>query len=312
MPKCLVLGANGFLGSHLVDALVHEGYEVRAFDRSTKSNLYNPSSKIETVKGNFLNKDDISTALESVDHLFHFISTTTPITSENDPRIDVETNVRATIELLEMASKKGIKKVVFASTSSLYGGKYGSPVHEDNVPFPVSPYAIGKLTIEHFLRYFNVKFGLKSVTFRISNPYGTRQSPERPQGVIPIFIDNILRDSEITVLGDGTMIRDYIYVPNVASMIAKNFDKNNQKEVYNLGSSKGVSINELIKTIEEATGKKAKISYKEAPKTFTQSIILDTSRLINEFGPLDLTPLKEGISKTIDYVQEFRQKQYGQ
>jgi len=304
MAKCLVLGANGFIGSHLVDALVEAGHTVRAFDRFSAGVVFNDSDSIEKVYGNFLNKSELCDALQDQEYVFHFISTTTPATAENDPLIDIETNIRMSVELFQECVDAGVKRVLFASTGgAIYGGASELPHAETDRPEPVSPYAIGKLTIEHYLRYFNIKHGLDSVTLRISNPYGERQPLRRKQGVVPIFLENIATDQPLTVLGDGSMVRDYVYVKDVAAMVAGMFDKDAQHAVYNLGSGSGVSVNELVAAVEHVSGKKAVVEHKPVPTTFLPHVVLDTSLFTDEFGLRPETSLSDGLSATFAYVQ---------
>ena len=313
MAKVLVLGANGFLGSHLIDSLITRGYGVRAFDRFTdeQSNFISNQS-IEKVSGDFLNRADLSRALDGVDFVFHFISTTTPATAENDPLIDVETNIRMSIELFQECVEKGIKKVVFASTGgAIYGDLDGrNTLAEDDIALPVSPYAIGKLTIEHYLRYFEKKFGLQSVTYRISNPYGERQSMVAKQGVIPIFLHHIYKNEPITILGDGSMVRDYLYVKDVAELISQSFEEAT-KPLYNLGSGVAVSVNELVESIKALTGKDVQVEYQSKPSTFVQKVVLNTDRFKSEFGLEPTIGLDEGLRKTWDYIKEYERARGG-
>jgi UDP-glucose 4-epimerase len=304
MARCLVLGANGFIGSHLIDKLVQNGETVRAFDRFGDRPInFLDDENIEKVSGDFLNRGDLSAALEDVDYVFHLVSTTTPATAENDPLIDIDTNIRMSVELLEECVSHKIKKVVFASTGgAIYGDiNSGAPINEDTNPQPVSPYAIGKLTVEHYMRYFSRKFDLSTLTFRISNPYGQRHSPVKRQGVIPIFLHHIANNEPITVLGDGSMVRDYLYVEDVASLIAGSF-KEAQEPLYNLGSGQGVSLNQLIETIKNVTQREIRTEYLPKPPTFVQEVVLDINRFKNEFGLAPETSLQDGISKTWQYV----------
>ena len=306
MAKCLVLGANGFLGSHLVDSLAERGHQIRAFDRfggDIQNFVSNPN--IEIVAGDFLNRNDLAGALAGVEYVFHFISTTTPASAENDPLIDIETNVRMSVELFQEAVAAGVKKVIFSSTGgAIYGDVEGEEaLSESTLAQPVSPYAIGKLTIEHYLRYFKTKHGLDSVVFRISNPYGERQSLASRQGVIPIFLQHIYKNEPITVLGDGTMVRDYLHVKDVAELISQAFEKASQP-LYNLGSGVGVSVNELVDVIKKVTGKEVSVENQPKPSTFVQHVVLDTARFKNEFGVEPAVGLEEGIAKTWHYVME--------
>lgn len=313
MAKCLVLGANGLIGSYIVDALVVAGHEVSAFDRfGSDVPNYNKSDKVKQITGDFLNTSDLKNAIQGMEYVFHFISTTTPITAENDPTIDIETNIRMTVELLQLCVEANIKRVIYPSTGgAIYGlsSVAGTGVHsEDDPTLPVSPYAIGKLTIENYLRYFYTKFGLDYITFRISNPYGSRQSHQSKQGVIPIFIDRIYNDQQITVYGDGSMVRDYIYVQDVAYMIINAFDKNHEFNTYNIGSGTGASVSEIIKCIEEVTGKSANIKYEPQPKTFVDKVVLDMKRYNSEFHVVPSKNLLEGIRATYKNMSKIEQQ----
>lgn len=310
MAKCLILGANGFVGSHLVDAIIQNGHDVRAFDRFSKGK-YNfvEHERIEVITGDYLNSFDLERAIEGVDYVFHFISTTTPATAENDPLIDIETNVKKSVELFQLCVDKNVKRVLFASTGgAIYGDGGDKPHAETDTPLPVSPYAIGKLSIEHYLRYFKTKHGLDSIAFRISNPYGERQPLHRKQGVIPIFLENIISGKQLTVLGDGTMVRDYIYVKDVAHMIASMFDKPATSSLYNIGSGAGVTVSELVSLVESATGLTADIQSLPTPATFVHKVTLDTSLFTNEFHVTPSTALEDGLLATAEYVKAELEK----
>lgn len=305
MSTSLVLGANGFIGSHLVDALARNGDPVRAFDRFSGDTLYEPRENIEQFAGDFLNEADLRAALHGIDHVYHFISTTSPATAENDPTIDIETNIRMSVELFRLCVEASVKKVFFASTGgAIYGENNQPPFAETDLPLPVSPYAIGKLTIENYLRYFRRKHGLHSVTLRISNPYGERQPFHRKQGVIPIFLEKMYREEPITVLGDGSMVRDYIYVKDVADMIVSIAHQDAAEEVYNLGSGQGNTIQEVLEIAERVSGKRATVQSEPIPPTFVDKVVLDTSRFTSEFHVTAKTDLQEGMQKTYAYIKQ--------
>jgi UDP-glucose 4-epimerase len=304
MAKCLVLGANGFMASHLVDALVARGHNVRAFGRVGDQPAFNAHDDIEITHGDFLNEHDLTEALTGIDYVFHFISTTTPITAENDPLIDIDTNIRMSVKLFQLCVDKGVQRVIFASTGgAIYGSNGDAPRSETDLPQPVSPYAIGKLTIEHYLHYFKVKLGLDSMVLRISNPYGERQPLNRKQGVIPIFLESICNNQPLTVLGNGDMVRDYVYVKDVANMIATVFDKPAQHAVYNIGSGSGNTVNELVRAVEAVSGRSAEVIHKPAPPTFVHKVVLNTTRFTSEFKITAPTSLDEGLAATLAYIK---------
>lgn len=303
--KCLVLGANGFLGSYLIDELVADGYTVSAFDRFAENKIkFHPDSKIKIISGNFLNRHDLKEAVSGVDYVFHFISTTNPATAEDDPLIDIETNLKMSVELFEECVAAGVKKVIFASTGgAIYGLNSSENVSEETLPKPVSPYAICKLSIEQYLRYFEKKHGLKSLTYRISNPYGERQSLFAKQGVIPIFLQQIAKQQPITILGDGSMVRDYIHAKDVAHLIVKSFEAANH-ELYNLGSGQGYSVNELVEVIQKVVNQTFSINHQPNLSTFVDKVVLNTKRFTDEFGLKPQIGLDEGIRLTWDHINK--------
>jgi UDP-glucose 4-epimerase len=305
MKTVLVLGANGFIGSHLVDSLVAAGYSVRTLERPGSTPRYNASTSIDRVEGDFLNRADVAQVLEGVQDVYHLVSTTTPVTAEDDPAFDINTNVRASVSLFEQCVRQGVERVLFTSTGgSIYGDNDEQPFTEQSLTLPISPYAIGKLSIEGYLRYFKRKHGLDSVIFRISNPYGERQPLHAKQGVIPIFLENIYQDRPIDVYGDGSMVRDYLYVKDLADMLVDASGRGFAHHVYNIGSGRGVSVNELIEIAKGVTGKDVVVNKRDVPSTFVHAAVLDCSRFYEEFSLQPSTPLNEGVRLTYEYIKQ--------
>ena len=308
--RVLVLGANGFIGSHLVDRLIEYGYPVRAFGRFENEPLFKHPERVEIFKGDFLNQNDIEEALEGVSYLVHLISTTTPATSDKDPLIDLTTNVAGSIALFQKCLINGnIKRIVFASSGgTVYGDNYpGRPFAETDLTNPISPYGIGKLTIENYLHYYNRIHGQKYTVFRISNPYGGRQKTTKQQGIMPILIKNIAEGLPITIYGDGTMVRDYFYIYDLVDVITQSLAKDLRYNTYNIGSAKGISLNELVEIVENVTGNKAIIERRESPATFVQTSILDNTRMVNEI-PINFTSIRDGVQAMYSsYLDQLNQ-----
>ncbi|MGO4595424.1 NAD-dependent epimerase/dehydratase family protein [Leifsonia sp. 2TAF2] len=298
MARAVVIGANGFIGSHLVDGLSAAGHTVRAFDRfsSRRPTFVAPA---ETMVGEFLSRGDIEAAVTGQDYVFHFLSTTTPATAASDPTLDIRTNLAQTVELLEASVHAGVRRVYFASTGGAIYGDQGKTVYSENDPTaPASPYAIGKLAIEQYLRFFRVTHGLQSTALRISNPYGTRQHPSKKQGLIPIALRQILSGKPVVQFGDGTMVRDYIYVEDLVRMIVPMVEREPEHEVYNIGSGSGHSVNEVLDALRRVTTIDFDIEERDKPATFVDHVVLDGSRYRSEFGDVDVTALDEGIRRT--------------
>ncbi|SEB00722.1 NAD-dependent epimerase/dehydratase family protein [Leifsonia sp. 21MFCrub1.1] len=298
MAEAVVIGANGFIGSHLVDGLAAAGHSVRAFDRfSSRRPTFDAPA--EVMVGEFLSRGDIESAVSGQDYVFHFLSTTTPATAETDPTLDIRTNLAQTVELLEASVQAGVRRVYFASTGGAIYGDQGKTVYSEKDPTePASPYAIGKLAIEQYLRFFRVKHGLASTALRISNPYGTRQHPSKKQGLIPIALRQILTGKPVVQFGDGSMVRDYLYVEDLVRMIVPMVEHEPAHDVYNIGSGSGHSVNEVLDALRRVTNIDFDIERREKPATFVEHVVLDGSRYRTEFGEVELTPLDEGIRRT--------------
>jgi UDP-glucose 4-epimerase len=296
--RSLVLGANGFLGAALVDQLAALGHEVTAFDRYSAGTVKFTSAP-RILRGDLLNGADLEQAVEGQDLVFHFVSTTTPASVELEPRVDLRTNVSATLDLLDASVAAGVQRFYFASSGgAVYGDQGLNSYAETDPTLPISPYAIGKITIEHYLRYYEIEHGLSSVVLRLSNPYGPGQDPTRRQGFIPIALGRVLQGRPVTILGEGTMTRDYTYVSDVIRMIGNLAQAQPQHRLYNLGSGTGYSIVEVLDCIRSVTGKDFAREFAASPRTFVEHVVLNTDRYRAEFGEPTLTPLADGIAAT--------------
>ena len=299
MAECVVIGGNGFIGSHLVDELAARGHHVTAFDRFGHRAPQFAAQGVRVLSGDFLNTSDVRAAVADQDVVVHMLSTTDPATAEDDPTLDIRTNLLSSIDLFRACADAGVQRVVFASTGgAIYGDQDLRTFSEGSLTLPVSPYAIGKLAIENYLRYFRRKCGLDSISVRISNPYGPRQNPAKRQGVIPIFLRRLADGLPVTVYGDGSMVRDYVYISDVAAMVADVATGRPRYDLYNLGSARGTSLAEIIRAIGTVTGRHLECRYEPAPSTFIDHVTLTTDRFEAEFPSRPTTSLEEGIRRT--------------
>lgn len=297
-----VLGANGFVGSHLVDKLAADPeLHVAAFDRFSRDPVYEDRSNVEAVRGDFFDAADVDRALEGADCVFHCFTSTNPSISDQDPLRDVEM-VRRTVEIFSRCVELGVQKVVFISSG---GAVYGEPrgegaFHESDRPNPLSPYGIGKLAMEQYLGYFGRKAGLASVSFRLTNPYGPRQVFKNGQGVIAAFAQRIRAEEPLTLYGDGSSSRDYIYVEDAASMIAETYASPNKEPVYNLGSGEQTDLNTIIALLEKTLHATARVEHRPEPPTFLQRTDISMDLFWAEFGMRPLVSMEEGLRRTFD------------
>jgi UDP-glucose 4-epimerase len=305
MTTCLILGGNGFLGSHLAEGLVRRGYAVRVFDsfQTDMANLETIKGKIEIMSGDFLDHADLLLALKGMDYVFHYISTTVPSTAVKDPIYDVQTNVIGTVRLLQLAVASKVKRVIFPSSGgTIYGEPNSVPVRETHALNPMDPYGISKLAIEKYLSYYNRAHGLDYLILRYSNPYGERQNPHGQQGVIPVFLNRIKMGERPVIYGDGSVERDYVYIGDATEATIAALERKTAHKIFNVGSGAGTSLNQLVKIMSDVAGKKIEPIYAEDTGVRVQKIILDVSLIHDEVGWKPRTGLQEGMEKTWQWI----------
>ena len=308
--KILVLGGDGFLGSHFVDQAVSQGHEVTVFDRfpyQTSRNLEHQRGNIRFISGEFANREMLSDALKNQDIVYHFICATTPIESWNDPYIEIEENLRTSLQLCELAVQQGVRKIVFASSGGTVYGPQKRPVDEKATPHPFSPYGITKLATEYFLNYFREHSGITTDVYRIGNAYGPRQSMGRPQGVISVWMRDILAGTEVQVYGDETTLRDYVYIKDISFLMTHSLRGLGSSEVYNLGTGKGTSIIQLLNVFRAVLD--TSIQYRIHPRRPSDNavIVLDSSKLLAHFPGFQFQTLENKILETWKFVKRWHQ-----
>jgi UDP-glucose 4-epimerase len=290
--KVLLIGGCGFIGSHVADSLLARGIQVRAFDRRPEP-YRAPLEDVEYVLGDLTDSSQIYEALIGVDAVIHLASTTVPSTANLDPVGDITGNLIATVRLLEIMRATGQKKIVFLSSG---GTVYGIP--------QVDP--VVKVAIENYLHMEHSLHGLRHVILRASNPYGPRQGHTGIQGIIGTHLWRIARGEPVEVWGDGSVVRDFIHVRDLADLCVTSV-LSDACGCYNAGSGQGTSVAEVVRSIDrtvQATGHApVEPRYKPGRGFDVPRVVLDISRARADLGWSPRTGLDAGIAESWDWVR---------
>jgi UDP-glucose 4-epimerase len=305
--KCLILGGAGFIGSHILDALIERGHQLRVFDRPNinMSNLSRHIDHIEVYHGDFNNVRDIIATLHGIDVAVNLICTTLPGSSNDNPIYDVESNIKGNIFLLETALKMGVKKVVFASSGgTVYGIPKKLPVSETHPTDPLCSYGITKLTVEKYLHLFYHLYGLDYTVLRLGNPYGERQKIDGVQGAVAVFLGKVLKNLPIHIWGDGSVARDFIYVRDMVGAFVNVIENQTPSKIYNIGSGQSCTIRHLLEVIASVTEKKPIVVFENHRNLDVPEIALDIGKAGNEMGWRPVSSLESGIRATWKWLKE--------
>lgn len=300
----LVIGGNGFIGSHLIDLLILKGNKVRVYDISHER-YRKPLESVDYRISNLDNIPDLYEALLGIDIVFHLASSSVPSTSNIDTVSDINKNLIPTLNILNLSVKLGIKKFVyFSSGGAVYGNPLSMPINEEHPLKPISSYGIVKATIEMYLFLFQRLYGFKSLIIRPSNPYGPRQGHFIAQGVISTFLRKVKMDEEITVYGDGNSTKDYIYIDDLIRL-TYDLSFSNKVGIFNLGSGVGTTINQIIDQIIKTTGKNIERNNVDKQIYDVDHFVLDISKTTNLLGICSLTSLEEGVFNTWNWLNSI-------
>jgi UDP-glucose 4-epimerase len=294
--KILVLGGSGFLGSHLIDRLLEDGHQIISVDVS-KERFRNTPNQINFIEVDFGNRGVLEKIfIDGVDVVFHLASTTLPQSSNEDPLFDVQTNLIESLALFDLCIKYPVKKIIFISSGGTIYGDSGerkllAEVAENS---PWCSYGIVKATIEKYLHLYNRLYGLDFIALRLSNPYGPRQDPTRNHGAATTFMYRMLKDESIEVWGDGSATRDYLYVTDFSEACVR-AAHSNFIGIINIGSGKGVSLNELVSEIEYVTNKPGRVNYLKARQVDIPWLVLNNALALEKIGWKPTVPLNDGL-----------------
>ena len=298
----LVLGGSGFVGTHLIERLSSLGHSIKSLSRTKCEQPVQQG--VEHYTGDFNNTSVIVDALNDIDVVYHLISSSVPSSSNLDPISDINCNLIGTIQLLELMRKmKNIKKIIYISSGgTVYGNPDIDPVPETYPLNPICSYGVVKVAIEKYLFMYHHLYGVESVILRPSNFFGPRQKAKKGQGVIGAFLENIKKDLPIKVWGDGNIIRDYLYVDDLIDLCILILESN-KTGTYNAGYGKGISINELIGTIQKVTDRIIQISYEKGRTFDVEKIVLDIQKAKTDFLWSPNTTLMHGIKNQWEWLR---------
>lgn len=303
----LITGGAGFIGSNLASSALARNHEVVVFDDLStgfKENLSNLD--LQFVHRSVLDQDALAEALDGVDSIVHLAALGSVPRSILDPRTSHDVNSTGTLTVLEAARARGVRHVVVASSSSVYGTNPALPKGEREWVRPMSPYAVTKLAAEQYALAYQQSFGLETLAFRFFNVYGPRQRPGHAYAaVIPIFVDALLRGDVLPVNGDGTTSRDFTYVGTVCELLLAACERQlSHPEPVNLAFGTSTTLLELVTTLQDVTGVTAGVVHRDPRPGDVRHSQADCTVLRALFTDIEAVPLKQGLQETVDWFRE--------
>jgi nucleoside-diphosphate-sugar epimerase len=314
VTTAVVTGGAGFIGSHLTEELLRRGYHVRVIDdfsTGSPDNLAGSKDGIDFVEGSILDAPLLARACADASVIFHEAAIPSVARSVEDPLRSNAANITGTLSVLEAAREQGVGRVVYAASSSAYGGTHPMPVREDMEPRPVSPYAVAKLAGEHYCRAYTASFGLPTISLRYFNVFGARQSPDSPYAaVIPRFVTALLEGKPAEIFGDGEQSRDFTYIGNAvhANMLAMDATEEAFGQTMNVAHGERHTLNELLVEIagilHVAIAEPVHLAPRVGDVRHSQADIGKAERLL---GYHPLISYADGLRETVEWLRDSRQ-----
>jgi UDP-glucose 4-epimerase len=305
--KILVTGGAGFIGSHLVDALVAAGHDVIVLDDLSSGSIKNLPKKVRFIKLD-IRSNNVTTLFseERFDAVYHFAAQMNVRKSVDDPRFDASVNILGGLNLLEAAIRNNNPKFIFSSTGgAIYGEQDYFPADESHPTRPLSPYGIAKLAFEKYLFYYNQVYGLPYISLRFANVFGPRQNPHGEAGVVAIFVSKMLAGETPTINGDGKQTRDYIYVGDIVAAALKALEYR-ETDTFNLGTSIESDVNTLFMKLRELTGTDCPEQHGPAKAGEQLRSVLDIKHAKEKLGWEPKVNLADGLRMTVNYFKNSR------
>lgn len=310
-PTVLVTGGAGFIGSNLADRLIREGARVRILDNFStgfRENLEEITGNFDLVEGDVADASVVASAVKGVETIFHEAALPSVPRSVEDPVSTHQACVEGTFNLLLAAKDAGVRRFVYAASSSAYGDQPTLPKTETMAPAPMSPYAVAKLTGEYYASAFYRVYGLETVSLRYFNVFGPRQNPSSPySGVISRFIDALMTGTRPVIYGDGEQSRDFTFIDNVVDANLRAASSASAPGlVMNAANGERVSLNSLLSTLKDITEKEIEAEYLDSRTGDVKHSQADNSLAVQTLGYENLVGLEEGLRRTLSWWQDSR------
>ena len=311
--RCLITGGAGFLGAALANRLVRDGHQVRVLDDLSAGDPARLPPEVVFARGDVLDRPKLWTLLQNVDCVFHLAARVSVPDSVLYPRDYNDVNVGGTVALVEAIRDAGVKRVVFASSATVYGPQPVQPVSEDCWPHPQTPYAVSKLAAEYYIFGLGDLYHVETVALRIVNAYGPGQNvPPSHAPVIPLYLKNLLSGASLVVYGDGSQTRDFVYVDDVTdALVAAATAPNVNRATINIGSGQETSINHLIATLEDAGGRRAEVIHNPQESGGIGRLVADIGKARSLLGYTPRVSLIHGVEQLLRLDPRFTAKRGG-
>jgi nucleoside-diphosphate-sugar epimerase len=307
MSSYLVTGGAGFIGSHLTEELVRRGEQVRVVDSLITGHRKNLAhlNGVEFMQGDLADIAVAQRAAQGVDYVLHQAAIPSVPRSVEDPITSNRANIDSTLNVLVAARDAGVKRVVYAGSSSAYGNTPTLPKHEGMPTNPLSPYALQKLVGEQYMQMFTALYGLETVTIRYFNVFGPRQDPSSPySGVISIFARGLLENKAPTIYGDGEQTRDFTYIANVVDGVLRAVTAPNAAgQVINVATGTSISLNRLFSSMRDILGSSLQVAYGPVRSGDVKDSLADITRARTLLGYEPCVTFEAGLKKTIDWYR---------
>ncbi len=294
----LVTGGAGFIGSHIVDILISNNYSVVIVDNLSSGKKDNINNKAIFYEVDIKDYQELEKVFikEDIEYIIHLSAQVSVPSSMRDPINDAKENILATINVLDLAKKYNIKKIIVSSSAAVYGNPIYFPIREDHRLESLSYYSLSKITMEKYIELYGIDY----IICRFSNVYGPRQTAHGEAGVVSIFIDNIISYKEINIFGDGNQTRDFIYVLDIANIFLEFLNKNIVNKIVNISTNISTTINDLYKTLTIISNREVKVNYLNTREGDIKNSVLDNSLLLSLID-FNFTDINLGLKSTYQY-----------